>query len=142
MNTESPELSVPVHAKHRERMKTRIIKYGANTLADYELLEALLFYSIPRRDTKPIARALLDKFNTYNALCQASPQELSEIDHIGEHSAVLFKIIHRIALILGEEKIINKTIFMSWQDVITYCRTRIGFIEKECFLVIFVDNYL
>ncbi len=140
MQKDNKHSSKPEHTKHRERMKTRILSFGTYTLADYELLESLLFYSIPRRDTKPIAKALLEKFKTFNAICQATPQELSEIDHIGEHSAVLFKIIHMIALRLGEEKIINKTTFLSWQDVISYCRTRIGFIEKEAFLVIFVDS--
>ncbi|MGB1036195.1 MAG: RadC family protein [Candidatus Puniceispirillales bacterium] len=140
MQKDNNHSSKPEHTKHRERMKTRILSFGTNTLADYELLESLLFYSIPRRDTKPIAKALLAKFKTFNAICQASPQELSEIDHIGEHSVVLFQIIHMIALRLGEEKIINKTTFLSWQDVISYCRTRIGFIEKEAFLVIFVDS--
>ena len=140
MENKSKNPIAPDHAKHRERMKTRILNYGTDTLADYELLESLLFYCIPRRDTKPIARALLAKFKTFNAICLASPQELSEIDHIGDHSAVLFQIIQTIELRLGEEKIIDKTTFKSWQDVISYCRTRIGFIEKESFLVIFVDS--
>lgn len=137
-NTSQPE--TPDHINHRKRMKKRVFDHGADTLADYELLETLLFYSIQRRDTKPLAKALLAKFKTFNALCQATPKELSEFKFISNHTAVLFQIIQTIAIKLGEEKIIKKTTLLSWQDVIRYCRTRIGSIEKECFLVIFADS--
>ena len=140
MSKKHSQPALPEHANHRERMKSRVRDHGADTLADYELLETLLFYSVQRRDTKPIAKALLAKFKTFNALCQVSPKELSEIHYIGDHSAILFQIIRTIAIKLGEEKIINKTTLLSWQDVIRYCRTRIGSIEKECFLVIYADS--
>jgi len=128
------------HAGHRDRLKTRIQQHGATKLADYELLEALLFYAIPRRDTKEIYKTLINKYKSINNILNANYDELKAIPHIGEHSIILFRLIQAFAVRLGEEKIIKKSTFGSWKDVIEYCRTRIGFEDKEYFLAIFVDS--
>jgi len=136
-NTQKP---LADHAGHRERIKTRIKQHGATKLADYELLEALLFYAIPRRDTKEISKALLNKYNLINNILNAKHDDLKAIPQISDHSIILFRLIQAFAVRLGEEKIIKKTTFGSWKDVIEYCRTRIGFEDKEYFLAIFVDS--
>jgi DNA repair protein RadC len=140
MNPKDSKQPMPDHAGHRERLKARIKQHGATKLADYELLEALLFYAIPRRDTKEISKILLHKYKSINNILNAKYDDLKAIPLISDHSIVLFRLIQAFAVRLGEEKIIKKTTFGSWKDVIEYCRTRIGFEEREYFLAIFVDS--
>src|ERR1700756_4803637 len=70
----SPELTVHPNAGHRERLRARFLKSGANCLPDYELLELTLFPAIPRRDTKPLAKRLLARFGSYAEII-AAPRE-------------------------------------------------------------------
>lgn len=140
MNPKDSKQPMPDHAGHRERLKARIKQHGATKLADYELLEALVFYAIPRRDTKEILNILLNKYKSINNILNAKYDDLKAIQLISDHSIVLFRLIQAFAVRLGEEKIIKKTTFGSWKDVIEYCRTRIGFEEREYFLAIFVDS--
>jgi len=69
---------------HRDRLRGRFRDKGADSLADYELLELALFRALPRRDTKPIAKALLARFGTLADVLSAPPQRLKEIDGVGE----------------------------------------------------------
>ena len=78
---------------HRERLRKRFLKTGLDGLADYEILELLLFYALPRIDTKPIAKELIDRFGTFDAVFDASIEDLKSIDGIGESAAVLIKLI-------------------------------------------------
>ena len=73
---------------HRKRLRQRILEMGAASLHDYEILEALLFNINKRGDTKPVAKALLDQFGSFRGLINASPEELENINGIGEHAAV------------------------------------------------------
>jgi len=75
------------------------------------LLEALLFYAIPRRDTKEISKTLINKYMSINNILNANYDELKTIPHIGEHSIILFRLIQAFAVRLGEEKIIKKSTF-------------------------------
>ena len=68
-----------VHDGHRKRMKARFRERGPDELRDHELLELLLFYAIPRQDTNEIARRLLDRFGSFAAVMEATPEELREI---------------------------------------------------------------
>ena len=129
------------HSGHRQRLKERIDKNGAESLAEYELLEALLFYSVPRRDTKAAAKELLKTYKTINHVLDADADALKRHELISDHSITLFRITKAIARHLAEEKIINASVLASWTDIIDYCRTRIGFADKEYFLAIFVNPH-
>ena len=78
---------------HRDRVRARFLKNGIEGLADYEMLELLLFFAIPRRDTKPIAKALLAEFGTLDAVLDAPIEHLKKIDGIGANAALLIKLI-------------------------------------------------
>lgn len=81
------------HDGHRERMRKQFLTHGLDVMRDYEVLELLLFYAIPRKDTRPIARALLDHFGSIAAVLEASPQELKAIGNLGDNAAVLLRLI-------------------------------------------------
>ena len=74
----------PHYHGHRERLRERFFGAGPDALSDYELLEMALFAAIPRRDTKPLAKALLKQFGSLSEVLAAAPQRLKEFDGIGE----------------------------------------------------------
>ena len=88
---------VNYHDGHRERLKERFVEYGLDNFNDVNVLELLLFYSIPRRDTNEIAHKLLDRFGSLDAVLDASVQELCEVDGIGKNTAVLMRLIPQIS---------------------------------------------
>lgn len=81
------------HTGHRDRLREEFRANGAGALKDYELLELILFYSIPRKDTRPIARRLINKFGSFAAVLDADEEELRKIDGVGEHTAALLELI-------------------------------------------------
>ena len=96
---DSAKTAANPHTRHRERMRTRFLDAGAEILQDHELLEMLLYYAIPRRDTNPIAHRLIERFGRLDKLFAASAAELMQVDGIGENAAVLLKTVfecHRL----------------------------------------------
>ncbi len=82
-----------VHDGHRDRVKQRFLNHGLESFDDHTLLELLLFYAIPRRDTNPIAHELLNKFGSVSGVFDAPIDELCQVDGIGENAAILIKLI-------------------------------------------------
>lgn len=82
-----------VHDGHRERLKSRFREAGANAFDDHNLLELLLFYAVPRRDTNELAHALINRFGSYSSVLEASIEELMTVDGIGESAAILIKLV-------------------------------------------------
>ena len=147
MPIESNEPKPPAHADetphyhgHRERLRERFRGAGPDALSDYELLELVLFTAQPRRDVKPLAKALLKTFGSFAEVVHAPETRLREIKGVGDAAIHQFRLIaaasHRIAK--GELK--NRKSLSSWQDVIDYCRTSMAFAEKEQFRLLFLDK--
>eukprot|EP01037_Dinobryon_pediforme_P022474 gene22474-23652_t len=89
---------VPDHAGHRARLRQRLIEQGGNGLLDYELIEYLLTLAIPRRDTKPLAKALLAEFGGLGGVFSADAEALMRIPGMGETTASAIKIVQATAL--------------------------------------------
>ncbi len=85
---------------HRARVKEKFSRSGANGMADYELLELVLFRSIPRRDTKPIAKELISVFGTFAEALNAAPERLKEVSGVGEGTVSDFQVIKAAAAAL------------------------------------------
>ena len=81
------------HDGHRERLRAHFLEHGMDAMRDYEVLELLLFYALPRRDTEPIARKLLSYFGSLSAVLDAPPQELKTVAGIGDNAALLIRLI-------------------------------------------------
>ena len=125
---------------HRERLRTRFRDSGDGALADYEILELLLFRLIPRRDTKPVAKALLDRFGTLSGVFGATPALLQEVKGIGESVALDLKLIAAVAQRTLKSEIRNKTVLASWSSVIQYCHAAMAHEPREQFRILFLDK--
>lgn len=130
----------PHHVGHRDRLRARFREAGPEALADYELLELLLFRSLPRRDTKPIAKDLLSTFGSIAGVLGASEKRLTEIDGIGESVAGDLKVAQAVATRLAKYQLQQKPLLSSWDAVLDYCRTAMAHEEREQFRVLFLDK--
>lgn len=125
---------------HRDRLRTRYREHGDTALADYEILELLLFRLIPRRDTKPIAKALLDRFGTLAGVFGASPALLQEVKGIGEAVAFDLKLISTVAHRALKSELKGKQVLASWSSVIDYCHAAMAHETREQFRILFLDK--
>ena len=130
----------PHYAGHRQRLRARFRSSGAGALADYELLELVLFRAVPRRDTKPMAKALLKKFGTFAGVVNAPPDRLKEVKGVGEHIVTELKVVEAAALQLAKSEISDKPVLSSWQKVLDYAHASMAHREKEQFRIIFLDR--
>ena len=128
------------HHGHRDRLRTRYRDHGDTALADYEILELLLFRLIPRRDTKPIAKALLERFGTLAGVFGASPALLQEVKGIGEAVAFDLKLISSVAHRTLKSELKGKQVLASWSSVIDYCHAAMAHETREQFRILFLDK--
>jgi DNA repair protein RadC len=124
---------------HRERLRNKFMNSGMKGLHDYEALELLLTYAIPRRDVKPIAKALLKKFETLAGVFDASMEELLEIKGIAANSAA---ILHLVKELCGEylaEKMQDRDVLDNPEAVYNFARMKLAGLKHETFMVIYLD---
>lgn len=86
-----------IHDGHRQRLKKRFLEEGLDNFTDIQVLELLLFFSVPRKDTNPIAHALLDHFGSLSQVLEASPEELKKVKDVGDTSALLLSLINDVS---------------------------------------------
>src|SRR4051812_18586160 len=127
-------------AGHRERLRARFLKGGAEALPDYELLEMTLFAAIPRRDTKPLAKALLKRFGSFAEVVAAPRARLMEVQGVGDAIANHLKIVEAAAQRLAKTKVMGRPALSSWPALLDYCTAAMARSEKEEFRVLFLDR--
>ena len=125
---------------HRKRLRERLRRGGYTALHDYELLELILFRALPRRDVKPLARDLLDRFGDLSGVLSATDARLLEVTGIGQEVITEFRLIEAVALNFGQSRIMHKPALANWNQMISYCRTKIAEKNKEEFHVLFLDK--
>jgi DNA repair protein RadC len=135
-----PADETPHYHGHRERLRSRFRKGGAEALADYELLELILFRAMPRRDVKPIAKALIARFGSFAEVVSARPERLAEIEGLGEAAIVEIRIIEAAARRLAKSSIEKRPSMSSFAAVVDYCRTAMAFLDHEEFRILFLDK--
>ncbi|QIG96872.1 MULTISPECIES: RadC family protein [unclassified Bradyrhizobium] len=138
-STDQPD-EMPHYHGHRERLRERFHAAGPDALTDYELLEMALFAAIPRRDTKPLAKALLKKFGSFAEVVHAPVARLREVEGIKDASINQLKLLAAAAGRIAKGEIRRNIALSSWNDVIDYCRTGMAFAEKEQFRLLFLDK--
>ena len=140
---------IPLHAGHRERLRERARASGFTGLPDYELLELFLFRSIPQRDVKPLAKALLSRFGSLGAVLAASEEDLktvSAIDSkgralkIGNKTALDLLALHEIGLRIGQEAVKSRPVISSWSALLAYVSKALQHEPREQFRVLFLDT--
>ena len=130
----------PHYHGHRDRLRARFRDKGATALADYELLEMALFRALPRRDTKPIAKALLKRFGSLAEVLAAPPPRLKEVDGVGDAVISELKLIKAFAERVAGEAVRKRTVLASWSALLDYCRTAMAYEEREQFRILFLDK--
>jgi DNA repair protein RadC len=125
---------------HRERLRARFREAGSDALADYEMLELLLFRAIPQRDVKPLAKTLLEKFGSFAEVISAPPERLKEVGGLGDAAVTEFKIVAAAAQRLAKGQVKKRPVLSSWNSVLDYCRAAQAFAEKEQFRILFLDK--
>lgn len=124
---------------HRERLRARYRLSGEAPLQDYELLELLLMFAIPRRDTKLLAKKLLERFGTLARVIEAEPQALEEIDGIGPQAATLLSLIRPLAVRFLTAPPIAKTLLKSTGEAAAYFQAKLKGLPEEEVHVAFVN---
>ncbi len=129
----------PGHHGHRRRLRERFMLGGADALADYEMLEIVLFHAIPRQDTKPIAKALLKRFGSYAGVLHAEPGALGEVKGVGRSAVVALKAVAEAAIRLAREDVMDRPVLSSWTKLIRYLRSGMAHDRIETFRILFLD---
>jgi DNA repair protein RadC len=127
-------------AGHRARLRERFARGGAEPLPDYELLELVLFRSLPRRDVKPLAKRLIARFGSFAEVLTAPVPRLAEVDGLGEATALDLKIVEAAAQRLAKGAVAKRPLLSSWSQVLEYCRTAMAFSDREEFRILFLDK--
>jgi DNA repair protein RadC len=130
----------PHYHGHRERLRERFRKGGPEAVSDYELLELLLFRAIPRRDVKPLAKALIEEFGTFAAVISAPENRLKEVAGLGESAITEFRIVQAAAQKLVKEVTVEGKVLGSWSAVLAHARAMLAHSTREEFWVIFLDK--
>lgn len=128
------------HKGHRQRLRERFRRSGEDGLADYELLEFLLFSALPRQDTKPIAKALLKRFGSFSAALAASRERLKEIRGLSDTSIDSLKAVHAAVVRYHRSELNTRKFLDSWQKVIDYLQAAMALEAVEQFRILFLDK--
>lgn len=128
------------HSGHRARLRQRLLAGGAEALADYEVLEYLLFAANSRGDTKPLAKALLERFGTLNAVLNAEPGALMQVPEMGERGAAALKAVALAARRMARGEVQRKPVLGSWQALLDYLTIDMAHLTVERVRVLYLDN--
>jgi len=133
------EQTTPHHFGHRERLRARAAA-APNALPDYELLELLLFRSLPQGDVKPLAKALLARFGGLAGVLSARPEELRTVKGIGASASLDLKLLHEATLRIGRGEVASRPVISSWSALLGYAKTALAHEAREQFRVLFLDK--
>ena len=128
------------HIGHRVRIREKLLNSKPNIMPDYEILESLLCIALPRRDTKALAKELIAKYGSFAKVISAEHASLLEVKGVGQSVLACFQLIKEGATRLIKDEIIDKPIISSWKSLLDYCRSLMGHIKKEVFLVLYLNT--
>ncbi|EQA98134.1 DNA repair protein RadC [Sphingobium wenxiniae] len=127
-------------AGHRARLRRKLADSGGDALHDHELIEYLLALAIPRRDTKPLAKALLREFNGIGGLMAADWQAIARVPGMGDTSIAAIKIVHATLLRLLRNEVAEKPVLASWQALLDYLRADMAYLGVERVRVLHLNS--
>ncbi len=126
---------------HRARLRARFLAGGADAVAEHELIEMVLFLALPRRDTKPIARALLARFGSYAGAISAAVPDLLAVEGLGEAGVAALKTVQAAAQRLAKAEVLYRPVLSNWERLMEYLQSVLAREKIEQFRVLFLDNH-
>jgi DNA repair protein RadC len=126
--------------EHRARMRAKLLGSGPEAIADHEMLEMILFLAIPRRDTKPIAYRLVERFGSFSNAIAAPVRELLTVEGIGEAGAAALKTVHAAALRLARAEVMGRPVLSNWDALMGYLNAAMARERIEQFRVLYLDT--
>ena len=135
----TPKDGAPDNSGHRKRLRERFF-LGGEAMPDYELLELTLFAALPRRDVKPLAKALIARFGSFAEVIAAPRARLAELDGVGDAVIAQLKIVEAAAQRMARGKMLGKPALSSWSALLDYCMAAMARAPKEEFRVLFLDR--
>jgi len=136
-----PATDEPAHYHgHRARLRERLLQAGSEAVADYELVELVLFRALPRRDVKPLAKALIARFGSFAEAIAAEPARLAEVEGMSQGAIAEFKIVEAGAKRFAKGVARKRLPVGSFSAVVDCCRTAMAFDAREEFRVLFLDR--
>lgn len=136
----TPQRPAPHYLGHRERLRKRFREGGIEALPDYELMELILFRAIPRRDVKPLAKAIIAYFGSFAEAVAAPPERLTEVEGISASVVTEIKLVHAAALRTAQGTVKKRPLLSSWASVLDYLRSAMAFETREQFRILFMDR--
>jgi DNA repair protein RadC len=130
----------PGYLGHRSRMREKLLKAGPDALLDHELLEMVLFLALPRRDTKPIAKALLARFGSFAGAIAAPLVELRRVEGLGEAGCAALKVVQGAALRLAGAEVLDQPVLNNWDRLLDYLSANLARERIEQFRVLYLDS--
>ena len=135
---EAPFPSTGPHG-HRARIRDKLLTRGPDALADYELLEMLLYFAMPKSDTKPLAKALISRFASFAGVLAAPQQALLETRGLGPHSVAAIKLVQAAAIRMSRAEVMERPVLGNWDRLIDYLHAVMAREKIEQFRVLFLD---
>lgn len=129
----------PHYINHRKRLRERFRKTGADGMHDYELLELLLTFSIPRRDVKPVAKKLISEFGGLSGVLDADQKKLEGLSGVGSMSAALIRLVKELYNTYLAENMKRGDVLSSPDTVLKFVRVRLSGMTNEAFMVIYMN---
>lgn len=129
-----------MHQHHRERMRERCLQNGFDNFATHELLEMLLYYSIPRVDTNGFAHGLLERFGSLKGICEASFDELLLCEGVGPQTAILLKLIPELLKRYAMEDFGPSETYDTFKKLSDYVSRLFIGLDHECLFMLLLNN--
>lgn len=130
----------PHYLKHRKRLRERFQRSGAEGFHDYELLELLLTYAIPRKDIKPTAKELIKRFKGLSGVLDATQKDLEKIHGMGPISGTLVRLVKEVCGAYLGERMKERDLLSSPQAVVNFARMKLSGLPHEAFMVIYLNT--
>ncbi len=131
---------VNIHEGHRKRLKRKLLNFDSENFEPHEALEILLFYSLPRQNTNPIAHELIDSFGSLQGVIDAPVEELQKIKGVGENAATLIKLMHDLAVLYGERTIVQDNSIPADEKITNYLAMKYAGQTKEVVYMLCVNS--
>jgi DNA repair protein RadC len=132
-------VDTPHHLGHRDRLKNRFERAGIAGLQDYEVLELLLFYALPRKDVKPLAKDLMKRFGSLKGVLDAGNEALEGVPGIGHQAVLFFRLVRDLGSLYLRQRAEEKEQISSTKELIDYCLSSMGGLKDEHFAVIYLN---